>query len=206
MRATPLQAAGPGLFIASEAIGLVFARAWGNVATFPLWPVLACLALAALISTMVPRSDASAPLSSSSPIRARTVAVVVGLLLVAITVRSLIGLRVSALFVQHAGWALPLAVATFAGKAFGGLAADWLGWRRTSVVALSASVVLMVLAGDHLPRPPTDLPGRTTSRIAARILPAGEAHGLGAGACVRVVAARLEPMSSSMAVCIEAWR
>ena len=151
MRATPFSAAGPGLFIAPGAIGVAIARTWGADLLFPLWPVVLLLLLpVALLIGLVP--DRAVP-PTQTPEASRTPAwllFAVGLLMVAVGLRSLVGLRVGAAFGASATWMLPLAVATLAGKGLGGLAADRIGFRTTAVATLAGSALLFLVATENL--------------------------------------------------------
>jgi FSR family fosmidomycin resistance protein-like MFS transporter len=149
MRATPWRAAGPGLFIAPGAVGVALARGFGAQSAFPMWPVLGGLALAAILAVVLAPNRLPAPLAPA-PKRPAWPWLVIGLLVVAIVLRSFIGLRVVGTFSAHADWAWPLAIATLAGKAFGGVVADRWGWLRCAVVALGLSAVLFVTAGEVL--------------------------------------------------------
>ncbi len=150
MRATPFSAAGPGLFIAPGAIGVALARGFGRGLEFPLWPVLLLLVFAALLSLAAPdRGKTTQP--ATEPVRGPGLVLgAVGLLMLAIGLRSFVGLRVGAAFGAHAAWVLPLAVATLLGKGLGGVVADRAGFRATAIASLSGAALLFVLAGEHL--------------------------------------------------------
>lgn len=152
MRATPFSASGPGLFIAPGAIGVAIGRTWGSELAFPLWPAAALLLVpaAALIATRameLPRE----PSPDLAPSPTRQWFSPVALLLVAIALRAFVGLRVTSALSANGGWALFLAAAVFLGKAGGGFAADWAGWRPTAVGLLAASALLFPLADLALP-------------------------------------------------------
>lgn len=152
MRATPFSASGPGLFIAPGAIGVAIGRTWGSRLGFPLWPAATLLLVpaVALIATWaveLPREPSPDPAPSSTKEWVSPVA----LLLVAIALRAFVGLRVNSALSANGGWVLFLAAAIFLGKAGGGFAADWAGWRLTAVGLLAASALLFPLADLALP-------------------------------------------------------
>jgi hypothetical protein len=79
-----------------------------------------------------------------------TVAVALGLLLVTVLVRSIVGGGASHALIRSVPLGFALAVGAFLGKLLGGFVADRLGWIRASVGALLVSLPLLVL-GDRDP-------------------------------------------------------
>ena len=166
LRAAPGRATPVGVFVAPGAAGLAAGILAGK-AGVPGWPfaaallaltvVIAVARAAALrdrpVGTVGARPDMPtrrvslphAPLASAAMLT-------VALLLVAICVRSYVGLTLALPWKSDLGLLAALTAAVVAGKALGGLLADRLGWRPVAVTALLVSLPLLALGG-RLPRP-----------------------------------------------------
>jgi FSR family fosmidomycin resistance protein-like MFS transporter len=144
------RASGPGLFIAPGVLGVAVGTFAGMSLPEAAWPLFGALLIVAVAGTAMQarEHETAAPAAADRP--SSGTAAVLALLLLAIAIRSLLGARAMAqLGGSHEGWALPLAVAAFAGKASGGIRGDRYGWGRTAVVALVVSSVLLVFADVH---------------------------------------------------------
>ncbi len=140
--ATPGRASGPGLFIGPGAIGVVLGSLAGRSAPWLCWPAFAAL-LACALFTWFFRPGRQAR-SRFDPLTDGAVIVLV-LLLLAIALRALLGLHLSARLASS-GQALPFAFAACVGQALGGFAADRAGWSRVAVASLLSSAGLLALA------------------------------------------------------------
>lgn len=140
--ATPGRASGPGLFIGPGAVGVVLGALAGRSAPWLSWPAFAALATCAVFAWFVrPGRQARSrlePMVEGAPM-------VLGLLLLAIALRALLGLHLSARLAST-GQALPFAFAACVGQALGGFAADRAGWSRVAVGSLLASAGLLAFA------------------------------------------------------------
>ncbi len=141
--ATTGRASGPGLFIAPGAIGVALGVVAGRSAPWAFWPIFVTLLGFAVLGARVPSPEP--PQVREAP-PTEGAGAILSMLLLAIAIRSLLGLRVVGALSAHASWVVPLAAAAFAGKALGGVAADLAGWKRTAVGCLLVSSVLLVFA------------------------------------------------------------
>lgn len=148
--ATEGRASGPGLFIAPGAVGVALGTAAGQRVPAALWPIFGALLLFAVVGGLLPCPErGKAKLTALGTVKAGAWAIV-ALLLLAIALRSLLGARAVGHLKLHEGWALPLAVAAFTGKAFGGVVGDRVGWKWTAVVTLLVSSFLLAFADQSL--------------------------------------------------------
>lgn len=141
-----------GVFVAPGAIGLAFGLYYGT-RHGPIWPllVLALVALAGLSCCRfnAPLRDVAA--KDTAAFQApRSVNLAIGLLLVSIMVRSLVGMSAAKGYPRSDLLLLGIPGAAFLGKSMGGFIADRLGWVETSVAALLASIPLIASAPPAL--------------------------------------------------------
>lgn len=141
------RASGPGVFIAPGAIGVALGAAAGESAPAALWPLFSALLVFAVLGGMLRCRETPTAEAAAAPSRREGAEAIVFLLLFAIAARSLLGARALSQLRIHPGWALPLAAAAFAGKAFGGWIADRFGWKRVAVASLLLSSALLAAAG-----------------------------------------------------------
>jgi FSR family fosmidomycin resistance protein-like MFS transporter len=146
------RAAATGVFVGPGAIGLAFGSWFGKSGMVMIWPFMAVLGAALVVSALIalPRThgfeDAKPGIVDKKLARPW-----LGLALVmsSIFFRSLVGHAGS-----HACPKIPqvlfgLAVAACLGKMLGGLLSDRFGWIRTSTVALLASMPFLAFGGDN---------------------------------------------------------
>ncbi len=142
-----------GVFVAPGAIGLAFGIYYGSRSLGPVWPLL-LLALAALAGISWCRFNApphGSPAKDTVAFHApRSVNLAIGLLLVSIMVRSLVGMSAAKGYPRSDLLLLGIPGAAFLGKAVGGFVADRLGWLETSVFALLVSIPLIASAPPAL--------------------------------------------------------
>ncbi len=159
----PGRATDPGIFVAPGALGLAFGMAYGgaNQAVLPFatgeilaWPFVALLAVAVGVALRtrdpeMPYGDARVPpqVDLPPPMRGGGAWLIVSLLLVSITVRSLVGMGGCHECPKEPLIAFGVPLAAFAGKGLGGLVSDRLGWIETSVGALLISAPLIAFGG-----------------------------------------------------------
>lgn len=136
-----------GVFVSPGAIGLYLGRICTAGALLPQAILLAAL----LLLLTAPRR--TEPQQHAAPVRQEAVSPVavlpVAALLCVVILRSFLGLATSMPGAAAIPWLTPLAVA--GGKALGGLLADRVGVRRTSVVSLVCAAALFPFAGAPLP-------------------------------------------------------
>ena len=160
----PGRATDPGIFVAPGALGLAFGMAYGgaNQAVLPFatgeilaWPFVALLAVAVGVAlrTRDPELPYGDTWSSAQvdplppPMKGTGAWVIVALLLVSITVRSLVGMGGCHECPKEPLIAFGIPLVAFAGKGLGGIVSDRLGWIETSVGALLISAPLIAFGG-----------------------------------------------------------
>jgi MFS transporter, FSR family, fosmidomycin resistance protein len=146
------RAAPAGLFVAPGALGLAFGMSYGaRPQPGPVWPLvmLIMVALVAVSSYSGLGASKSPSLDRVSPTghpRNRYAELAIGLLLLSIVVRSLVGMSAARGYARSELLAIGIPLCAFVGKLLGGMVADQLGWIETSVVALLLSIPLIALA------------------------------------------------------------
>ena len=154
LRLTPHRATAPGLFVAPGSLGLllgVILGKTGHTASLPLLPIALLLCLLICI-VRVPRANVLAT-EGKLPNRGE---LILGCILLAIAIRSLLGFLVSFPWDTQPMLLLVLTVASILGKAAGGILADRWGWIRVGVGATLAALPLLALAATH---PAVAIPG-----------------------------------------------
>jgi len=142
----PGRCAPPGIFVAPGALGLALGMWLGNQSLHPVGLFLGLLAIA-LVYALRSKNPQPPPRGASATSKIRAPYQVMGLLLLSIALRSLVG--------YAGGYACPrrtwipaaFALAAFAGKGAGGLVADHWGWIRTGVGSLLISAPLIAFFG-----------------------------------------------------------
>jgi len=148
---TPHRAAAPGVFVAPGSVGLLLGCVLGRLYPETLLPlglttVAICLPIA---FSPIPRRLVSSTSGTWNPRTLATDAgmsagdVVLGLILLSITARALLGFLVTFPWDTRPGELIILTLATCLGKALGGFVADRWGWRRIGVGATLASLPLL---------------------------------------------------------------
>lgn len=168
--ATPGRSVAPGIFAAFGVVGLAFGFWIGlapPVATTGL--AGATLIVLALITWFAPQFSTGSP--SPEPSSSRVTILVIGVLLIAVGLRSFVWTGISAVISSGGQAALMLALAAGIGKLIGGFVADAAGWR---LFALASTVLaLALLLGDNLLIGAAVLQSSTALSMAAmgRLLP-----------------------------------
>lgn len=156
-RATPV-----GLLVAPGAAGLAMGVWFGrNPAAGPTWLALLLLLLGALLTAQALRTPAAHQPSTrvaggggrwgerlTAPVTDVTAAVV-GLLLLSVAIRALVGGSAARGYDGGLWLILGLPIVAVAGKSLGGLIADRWGWTRTTVTALLVASPLLALKQPH---------------------------------------------------------
>lgn len=142
----PGRCAPPGIFVAPGALGLGLGMWIGKRALYHVWLFLGLLAIALVYAIFsknpkLPLGEHSPTLKINAPYR------IMGLLLLSIALRSLVGYAGGYACPKLAWIPAAFALAAFAGKGLGGIAADRWGWIRTSMVALLISAPLIAFFG-----------------------------------------------------------
>ena len=156
----PGKATDAGIFVAPGALGLAFGMWIGKGGDVAIWPYIALLAVGAFVVTRLrdpelpylSRDGDTAPGESTKlavlpPVLGRKAAWIVGLLLLSIAVRSVVGMGGCHECPKEPLLALGIPLVAFGGKALGGIVSDRLGWIETSVGALLLSAPLIAFGG-----------------------------------------------------------
>ncbi|MEN6450461.1 MAG: hypothetical protein ABFC96_08220 [Thermoguttaceae bacterium] len=133
MRLTPDRAVAPGVFVATGSLGLLLGVILGKQGSTAVALLPAIALVLATVLACVPANVGRPMAIVTKP--ARRGDLVLGLILLAIAARSLLGFVVNFRWETQPVALLAVAVATFLGKVVGGLAADRFGWRRVAVGA-----------------------------------------------------------------------
>ena len=146
LRLAPHRAALPGVFVAPGSVGLLSGCLLGQlypggVAPLAFLTAAVCVAMAiwpVVSSERQLADDCPRPRQSASPGE-----IVLGLILLSVAVRSLLGFVVTFPWETRPGTLIALTAATCLGKALGGFAADRWGWRRVGVGAMLLALPLL---------------------------------------------------------------
>ena len=144
LQITPHRATAPGLFVAPGSVGLLLGVILGK--SHPaagIYLVAVALVLCLLMALSPVSQVASVTKQRKLPSRAE---LVLGLILLSIAIRSLLGFLVSFPWETQPEALLALTAATFLGKAIGGILADRWGWIRVAVGAMLAALPLLALS------------------------------------------------------------
>jgi FSR family fosmidomycin resistance protein-like MFS transporter len=154
------RSAASGLFVAPGALGLAFGLTYGKLPDLgPVWP-LGVVTVLGLILTWrvngcrtedVPMRIPGNPSAPSTLSARRLSGLVLGLLLVSVAVRALVGLSATRGLAPSPWWFLGIPLSAFLGKALGGFIADRWGWIETSLCALVASAPVIVFGTSAAP-------------------------------------------------------
>jgi len=143
IQATPGRASGPGWFAAPGVLGLAIGGLLAAQAIDPTWTlVLALAGVGAAAATLCPRRSSLTPQPAFQKAGPSASEWIIPLLVLTLALRSTLwtGLQLQA--EVQAGLFLWLALAAALGKAFGGMLADQLSWRRWILGALALASVL----------------------------------------------------------------
>jgi MFS transporter, FSR family, fosmidomycin resistance protein len=147
LRATPHRATAPGLFVAPGSLGLligVILGKHGAMAGIPLLPVALVVCILMMRRPIVEIGPKTKTATSIRPSE-----LLLGLILLSIAVRSLLGFLVGFGWETHPVLLIMLTLAAVAGKAMGGILADRWGWLPVGVGALMAAMPFLAWGADH---------------------------------------------------------
>jgi FSR family fosmidomycin resistance protein-like MFS transporter len=148
----PGKASAPGVFTAFGVVGL----AAGSQLAFYFSAMTTAMLVVALLGLALIfwlwRTSMADQVESKRvvlPDYLKTIAwVIVVVLVIAVALRSLVWVGISSGFAGFSQITLILALAAGAGKLLGGFASDRFGWLRFTLVALSASILLLIMGGN----------------------------------------------------------
>lgn len=146
--AFPGSTVGTGLFAAPGVMGLALGGyfAWTGFALLP-W-LLAGLAIVLLLS-LVLRLDFEAPQAASQVAHFDRHDLMMLILLMAIALRSAVWNLFQLIHTDAHELLLLTGLAAMFGKILGGWLADWMGWRRYAIIALSLATPLLAFGGTE---------------------------------------------------------
>jgi FSR family fosmidomycin resistance protein-like MFS transporter len=150
LRLTPGRATAAGIFVAPGDLGLFLGTFLGQAGRFVAWPFVLVLVGLGVALARLPLPGAAA-VRPGSVRDWKWIALVMGLLLACIGIRSLVGFSVVVPWKSVAALGFTLALAIALGKALGGVLADRWGWGRVTVGGLALSAPLLAFgAGSPL--------------------------------------------------------
>jgi FSR family fosmidomycin resistance protein-like MFS transporter len=155
LRLNPERATAPGIFVAPGALGLALGVWLGRGGWSLTWPFTVALAVGFVVTALItvpPGTYRAAERRADRDERPPAVPwpkLVVGLLLLSVAVRSLLGFAGAYAVPKEPVVLFALATAAFGGKALGGIVSDRLGWIETSVGALLLSAPLLAWGGTN---------------------------------------------------------
>ncbi len=148
--ATPERSTGPGLFAAPGVVGLAVGGALMVSERGAAWPFLALLVIFAVLVLLMQtpalpyaQAQAKEPILESHDL-------IMMLLLASIALRSAVWSTIEFALQGRTDMLIYTALAAAFGKAFGGILADRIGWRRFALGALALAAPLLAFGGDHL--------------------------------------------------------
>lgn len=153
LRLNPDRATAPGIYVAPGALGLALGVWLGRGGWTLAWPFALALAVGFAVTWFIavpPATYAPTVEEKRTPRPQLSYPkLVIGLLLVSVTVRSLLGFAGAYAVPKEAVVMFGLATAAFGGKALGGIVSDRIGWLETSVGALLLSAPLIAFGGSN---------------------------------------------------------
>lgn len=135
------KAALPGFFVAPGALGLVLGTLIGKSGGYIAWPFLLLLLLSIGFILLLPKAEAPAP--RKLPANLKWFEVILGLLLLSVVIRSLVGFSLVMPWKADPALLILFTLMVVAGKALGGLLADKFGWITVGVGGLILSAPLL---------------------------------------------------------------
>jgi MFS transporter, FSR family, fosmidomycin resistance protein len=161
LRTMPHRATAPGLFVAPGSIGLLLGVILGKMGpATSLWLLPVAVAMCVVMSRVRACTHAQAVAGGRATqpraCKHAPYELFLGLILLAIAIRALLGYVVESPWETRPGLLIALTVAAVAGKALGGILADRWGWLRVGVGALLGALPFLACAGSH---PLAALPG-----------------------------------------------
>lgn len=151
LQALPARAGGVGVFAAPGVTGLALGGwlAWLQVAATP-WLAGGLVLLGVLGWLLLPRHRAEMAVASRAPLEFDRHDAWMALLLLAIGLRSAVWNLVELLQGREQELLLAVAVAATFGKLMGGFLADWIGWRRHCLIALTLAIPLLQAGAERI--------------------------------------------------------
>jgi len=149
LAATRDRAAGPGLFAAPGAVGLASGFALALTGHVILWPFVAALLLLACAALSFRQPEVYPDVRAEAAEVSSHDAILV-LLLAAIALRSSVWTAFQSLMEGDTYVLVAMAAAATAGKAVGGVVADFVGGRRFCIAALGLAAVILTVGKGHL--------------------------------------------------------
>lgn len=138
---TPKRASAPGVFVATGALGLFAGMMIGNAGLFSALPFALLLSLAAGSVMLIPQPRMEYRTGSAPELDGLELAML--LVLLAVGVRSFVGLALALPWKADFILAIMLTIAVVSGKALGGFLGDRFGWTKVAVGALALSAPLL---------------------------------------------------------------
>jgi MFS transporter, FSR family, fosmidomycin resistance protein len=147
LRITPHRASAAGIFVAPGSLGLLIGVVLGkqgasaSVALFP-FALMLCFLMACI---SVPGAEST---SKTKKLATRG-ELIIGLILIAISIRSLMGFLASFPWETHPISLIMLTMATVLGKALGGIIADRWGWIRVGTCSFVTALPFLALVSQY---------------------------------------------------------
>ena len=137
---TPKKASAPGVYVAPGAIGIFVGTLIGTRGYFASWYFLLAIAILCILMGLVkiPVMD-----YRRDKIKSNYLELVLLLVLLAIIVRSFVGLAILLPWKSNLNLAIALVLGVFLGKGLGGILADKFGWIKVTVGAVVISAPLL---------------------------------------------------------------
>lgn len=131
----------PGIYVAPGALGLFIGAFVGKNGYYSAVPFIVLLVAAALLMVLIksPVVDYSSGIKGND----KHLELIILLLLVSISIRSLIGMILDYPWKSNIQLLIIMTIAVVLGKAFGGVLGDRIGWAKTAVAGLIISTPLL---------------------------------------------------------------
>ncbi len=143
----PGKASMPGIYVAPGALGLMIGTLIGKNGYFVAWPFIVILIVSAIIIYFIKSPQINCGIGQGK--QTQWFELIIILLLISVTIRSLIGLAVDFPWKSNIYLLVCLTLAVVLGKALGGFIADRCGWKRVSVISLLLSAPLISFGIDY---------------------------------------------------------
>lgn len=141
LNAMPWRASSPGIFAGPGVIGLILGGFLAFSGINAVLPLLAGLAILGGILLVMPFPEEKPRPKEDHGLETHDL--IMMLLLVAIAMRSAIWNVFAILHAEDYNLLIWIGLAAFTGKVSGGFLADWIGWKRYALLALSSAAVLL---------------------------------------------------------------
>lgn len=137
----------PGIFVAPGALGLTVGGLVGKLGYFNPWHFFILLLLSSLLIYFIKKPEVS--YKTESKIEFNHFDLIIILLLLTITVRSLAGLAVEFPWKVNINLLIILTMAVVFGKALGGILGDKFGWSKITISGLLLAAPLIAFGKDY---------------------------------------------------------